>query len=77
MTIISGETETYKLVEDVIVGGYMFFDDGLKGVNHYYEVQMTATVIDKSDYFTYHSLSVKPKIIHHIYLLFQHLMQAI
>ena len=61
MTIISGETETYKLVEDVIVGGYMFFDDGLKGVNHYYEVQMTATVIDKSDYFTYHSLSVKPK----------------
>ena len=44
MTIISGETETYKLVEDVIVGGYMFFD-----------------VIDKSDYFTYHSLSVKPK----------------
>lgn len=61
MTIISGETETYKLVEDVIVGGYKFFDDGLKGVDHYYEVQMTATVIDKSDYFTYHSLSVKPK----------------
>lgn len=24
MTIISGETETYKLVEDVIVGGYKF-----------------------------------------------------
>lgn len=61
VTIISGETETYKLVEDVIVGSYTFYDDGLKGVNHYYEVQMTATVIDKSDYFTYHSLSVKPK----------------
>lgn len=33
ISIISGETQTCKLVEDVIIGAYTFYDDGLNGVN--------------------------------------------